>query len=55
MVKYFKTILQKQKVSKGEIEFLISIYTVLVVLVIYLIISKAAYYIGYFSATFNLF
>jgi uncharacterized membrane protein len=55
MVKYFKTLLQEQKISKAEIEVLISVYTVLFVLVIYLIISKGAYYIGYFSAKFNLF
>jgi hypothetical protein len=55
MVKYFKIFLQEQKISKAETEVLISVYTILFVWVIYLIISKAAYYIGYFSATFNLF
>ena len=55
MVKYFKILLQEQKISKAEIEVLISVYTVLFILVIYLIINKAAYYFGYFLATFNLF
>jgi hypothetical protein len=55
MIKYFKTLLQQQKLSKTEIEVLISVYTILFFWITYLIICKLAYYIGYFSAKFNLF
>ena len=55
MVKYFETLLKQKKVNKSEIKILISVYSILCVFVIYLIICKAAYYIGYFLAKFNLF